>query len=183
MKITGGSARGIPLKVVGNLVRPSTDRVRESLFSTLATFLPEAQVLDLFAGTGALGLEALSRGATAATLVEKNPKGMAALKENAAKSGFEAECSIVNADVRTWLKGRCSHEGFHLIFADPPYAKGGDSWAPELGELILRGNWLSDDGLWVFERASKDNDPVPKGWELIKERVFGDTAIWILEPA
>ncbi len=123
MRIVAGSARGRKLiSPEGMDVRPTTDKVKESLFNIIQFEVPDARVLDLFAGTGQLGLEALSRGAREAVFVDAAGKSLATVKKNVELCGFADRATLVHADAIAWLSRR---EGtFDLVFLDPPYHKG-----------------------------------------------------------
>ena len=123
MRIVAGTARGRKLfSPEGMDVRPTTDKVKESLFNIIQFEVPSARVLDLFAGTGQLGLEALSRGAKEAVFVDASGKSLATVKKNVALCGFDDRAKLVHADALSWLTRR---EGtFDLVFLDPPYHKG-----------------------------------------------------------
>ncbi|WP_417246357.1 16S rRNA (guanine(966)-N(2))-methyltransferase RsmD [Celeribacter sp.] len=186
MRIIAGEFRGLALASVGKgdagaHLRPTTDRVRESLFSVLTAgkygdAVTEARVLDLFAGTGALGLEALSRGAECVTFVDDGRKAQGLIAENIRKCRAETRCSLMRADA-TRLPANPSAP-YDLVFLDPPYAKG-------LGEVAiaaaLAGNWLTPRALVVWE----DSAPItpPDALTLLDTRKYGDTKINFLEPA
>ena len=120
MKISGGDWRGRPLKVpAGDAVRPTQDRVREALFSMLQFELADAAFLDLFAGSGSVGLEALSRGAACATFVEVAPRHVTCLQANIAQLKAESRCQVVRADVYQWL-ATASQSAVDIAYADPP---------------------------------------------------------------
>lgn len=173
MRITGGHARGIPLQIPkrGDL-RPATDALRAAVFSSLARHVAGARVLDLFAGTGAYGLEALSRGALHATWVENHAAATAAIQANlaaVAKSLGAANSSvlghIVKHDVFAWSP--LTGETFDLVFADPPYAL-----LPERGaELLARAaTWLTPgpDSRLVLEAPGSFTPSPPPGWTLLR---------------
>ena len=125
MRILSGSARGRPLKgPKGPGIRPTADRVRETLFNVLGQYLEGGEVLDLFAGTGALALEALSRGAARAVLVDSGREALGLIRENAAALGFAERCEVLPSDALRALE-HLGREGrrFALVFADPPYAQ------------------------------------------------------------
>lgn len=123
MRIIAGKLRGRKLSVpAGRKIRPTGDRMKESMFSALGDNFSGATVLDLFAGSGALGLEALSRGAARATFVEKSRIVIRSLRENARLLGVETDCDIICADVLQFLKKLKEGENFDLVFADPPFA-------------------------------------------------------------
>ena len=138
MRIIAGRFRGRPLQApLGQATRPTADRVREALFSMLASRLGSFEglrVADLYAGSGALGLEAISRGAAHATFVEKDPKAQAAIKANAAKLGITEQVRTVGGSALSLPRS----DGFDLVFADPPYAPGSGSAAPRHGKICAR---------------------------------------------
>ena len=161
VRIIGGRWRGTKLAVPERPgLRPSSDRVRETLFNWLMPALPGARVLDLFAGTGVLGLEALSRGAAQAVLVERDPGLATALRGAVAKLAAPAE--VHAADALAWLGGR--HEAFDLVFLDPPFADG--LWDRALEALVPR---LSPEA-WIYVESPADVVPaVPPAWALHRE--------------
>ncbi|KSV95897.1 MULTISPECIES: 16S rRNA (guanine(966)-N(2))-methyltransferase RsmD [unclassified Sinorhizobium] len=176
MRIVGGEFRGRSLATPkSNDIRPTTDRTRESLFNILSHSYPEAldgtRVLDLFAGTGAVGFEALSRGCRQALFVEQGVEGRGLLQTNIETLGLQGRAKVFRRDA-TSLGGVGTMEPFHLVFADPPYAKG-------LGEKALEsaaaGNWLVPDALVILEERA-DVQPAPTAvFENLDVRVFGDT--------
>ncbi|RDZ29101.1 16S rRNA (guanine(966)-N(2))-methyltransferase RsmD [Lysobacter silvisoli] len=143
VRIIGGRWRGTRLDVPDAPgLRPSADRVRETLFNWLLPALPGARVLDLFAGTGALGLEALSRGAAAATLVERDPALAAALRATAARLPGGEAAQVVQGDALAWLPAQPGG-GYDLAFVDPPFAAGlWDAVWPALLPKLAPGAWL-----------------------------------------
>ena len=174
MRIVGGSARGRTLRAVpGDSTRPTADRVRQSLFDLLGQRMDGLRVLDLYAGTGALALEALSRGALSATLIEKDPKAFAVLERNASELGFVQACSFVRDDVLHALP-RLRGTQFDLVFSDPPYAL--QAGQPVLD--ALRSNDLLAPGARVILEGDK-RSPVPAGLPLQAEKKYGDTRVWV----
>lgn len=179
-RIIAGGARGIRLAVPARGTRPTSDRVRESLFAGLesAGALDGARVLDLYAGSGALGLEALSRGAASVDLVELSRPAAAIARDNIGRverslggSGL-GRVHAVSADA--FLRG--SVATFDLVFLDPPYDLGETDLAATLALLAPR---RTDDGLVVVERSRHSPQPSwPAGIELARERAYGDTVIW-----
>lgn len=122
MRVIAGKAKGTQLKTPdGMLTRPTTDRVKEALFSIIQFELPGAEVLDLFGGTGQLGIEAISRGAKRAVFVDSRREACQLIRENVKKARMEGECQVVQSDYLEYLN-RC-REQFHMIFLDPPYAE------------------------------------------------------------
>lgn len=123
MRIVSGSARGRKLITpVGMDIRPTTDKVKEALFSILQFELQNKRVLDLFAGTGQLGLEALSRGASHVTFTDSSQKAVDLVKKNAAVTGFADHCTVVRTDAFAFLQR--TTETFDIVFLDPPYEQG-----------------------------------------------------------
>lgn len=175
MRIIGGAFRGRRLASVGKgdaaaHLRPTSDRVRESLFNILMgrSAVDGARVLDLFAGTGALGLEAASRGAAAVSFVESGRASLKLLRQNIALCGVEAE--VIARDARRL--GACPGAPFDLVFLDPPYGKG-------LGEAVLKaaraGGWIAPVALVVWEEGGAVTAP---DWLTPEdERRYGDTVI------
>ncbi len=161
MRIIGGRWRGTKLAVPDRPgLRPSSDRVRETLFNWLTPALPGARVLDLFAGTGVLGLEALSRGAARAVLVERDPGLAATLRE--AVTRLSAQAEVHAADALAWIDG--CRNAFDLVFLDPPFADG--LWAKALEGLLPR----LAPGAWVYVESPTDLPPdVPPSWALHRE--------------
>lgn len=176
MRIVGGEFRGRTLSTPkSHDIRPTTDRTRESLFNILSHSYPEAldgaRVLDCFAGTGAVGLEALSRGASAALFVETSVEGRGLLRTNIEALGLQGRARIFRRDA-TSLGPVGTMEPFYLMFADPPYGQG-------LGEKALAaaaaGGWLVDGALVILEERANVEPDVGPAFEPIETREFGDT--------
>ena len=169
LRIIGGMwrSRMLPIADVEGL-RPTTDRVRETLFNWLQPYIPGANILDVFAGSGALGFEALSREADKATLLEKNAKAAKNLSENA-KTLNASNATVRQTDALTWLK-KCD-EAFDVIFLDPPFNKG---LLPNCIGLINENNLIAQNG-WVYIESEADlsNLPIPKHWDLHREKKAG----------
>lgn len=199
-RIISGRLRGLSLTVPPAGTRPTTDRVREALFSAIVSRvdLDGAAVLDLFAGSGALGLEAVSRGADVAWFVEENSRAAACLKTNTARatelvsssssSSSQPPAPSLHVTVRraalpAAVRGPCPVQGgFHLVLADPPYDRSAALDEPVLGAL-LAGGWLAEDALVVWERSKRD--PAvrwPDGYEREFERTYGETAVEMARP-
>ncbi|NOT89299.1 MAG: 16S rRNA (guanine(966)-N(2))-methyltransferase RsmD [Lysobacter sp.] len=154
VRIIGGDWRGTRLPVADREgLRPTADRVRETLFNWLQPVLPGARVLDLFAGTGALGLEAVSRGAREAVLVERDPLLADGLRQLAAKLPGGERVQVVCADALAWL--RTAPGGFDLAFVDPPFA--GDLWGPALAALDSR----MPEEAWLYVESPVGVSPLP----------------------
>ena len=173
MRIITGTARGLPLAVPrGDATRPTSDRVREAIFSSLGARVPDADVLDLFAGTGALGLEAVSRGARSAVFIERAKPALDCLAKNLAKIAPTAQ--VVRGEVLRELT-RLSGP-FQLIFADPPY---GTEIQPILAAIQHR-SLLTPDGLLVWESAKRNALVLPAEWRCCRDAVYGDTRVSFL---
>jgi 16S rRNA (guanine966-N2)-methyltransferase len=174
MRIVAGTARGRPLVAPpGSSTRPTTDRVREAIFNALwARGLPEGvDVADLFAGSGALGVEALSRGATHATFVDRDRAALQAIRRNVETCGFADRATIVAGPVERWLDGLgAAGPRFGLVFCDPPYVFG--AWADLLARLPA--------DLVVVESGGPV--PLPAGWGLAREARYGGTWVGFAEP-
>ena len=155
-------------------IRPTQDRVREAVFSMLQTAIPGARVLDLFAGTGAFGLEAKSRGAGEVTMVEKNPRHADIIRRNLAAMG--ADCTVKVQDAYAYVRNHAG-EGFDVVFADPPYALGKERGYAGLMEELRRSGALKGGGLLVAEMTAVQTAENPPGWELLRDRTYGKTRI------
>ena len=178
MRIIAGLAKGMTLTVPHAGVRPTADRIREAVFSSLGVRVVGACVLDLFAGTGALGLEAASRGAASVTFVERNRESLASLEKNIEafqkNRGIACSLALVRAEVAAQLKNfAVDGETFQLVFADPPY---GNAAQGLLGDASLP-RLLGKDGLFILESAKRDGLTLREPWEKMRESVYGDTRV------
>jgi 16S rRNA (guanine966-N2)-methyltransferase len=179
-RIIAGFAGSIPLAVPKQGTRPTSDRVREAIFSALEArdAVDDARTLDLYAGSGALGLEAVSRGARSATLVDHGKSAVNACRANAAavqKAG-RAEIRIVESKVSGFLSGGGSQ--WDLVFIDPPYELGESELLQNLDDLLPQ---LSEHAVVVVERSARDAEPVwPAGLARDKRKDYGDTTVWWL---
>lgn len=176
MRIVGGEFRGRSLAAPkSDAIRPTTDRTRESLFNILGHSYPDAldgaRVMDLFAGTGAVGLEALSRGCRYGLFVESSVEGRGILWQNIESFGLTGRARMMRRDA-TDLGTVGTLEPFHFVFADPPYAQG-------LGEKALAGahagGWLKPGALAVLEERADITLHIDAAFRYLEERVFGDT--------
>ncbi len=176
-RIISGTARGRRLLVPKHGTRPTSDRVRESLFSSLDHRLGGWQglrVLDLFAGSGALGLEALSRGAAHATLVDSARDAVRLCRENVGKTGLPAD--VVSSDVTRYVT-RPGDSRFDVVFADPPYDLPAKVLESVLINLATNG-WLASDATLILERDAADSQITwPPGFSQVAERRMGDTMV------
>jgi 16S rRNA (guanine966-N2)-methyltransferase len=179
-RIVGGAARGRRLAVPGSGTRPTSERAREALFSALdaKVGMAGARVLDLYAGSGAIGLEALSRGAGAARMVEARAAAIAVIRANAAVVGM-AGAQIVGAPVERHLAGPPPEEPFGIVVADPPYAAPPSEVDAVLRRLCAPG-WLGEGAVVVIERAARDRT-APAWPDCVTERThrrYGEAALW-----
>ena len=183
-RIIAGRAGGQHLRSVpGSATRPTTDRVKESLFARLDAWgmCADARVLDLFAGSGALGLEAASRGAATVTLVERSGSAVRTCRENAALLAAScpgAQITTVHSAVAGYL-GRASSQRWDLVLADPPYPLGNEELARTLAPLAGR---LGPGGVVAVERSARTGEPAwPQGLRRFESSGHGETVIWYLE--
>lgn len=187
MRIISGIAGGTTLLVPKSEVRPTTDRVREALFSILGERVKDAHILDLFAGSGALSLEALSRGARSARMVDAARASCDTIRKNLDKSRLKGG-QIINGDALSYVR-REARTGarYDLIFADPPYCKG-----PADKDFLLElltgdvGKLLKTDGIFVGEAEVgwgilQEDACLPDGWKLLTKREYGKNALLFLQ--
>ena len=177
MRVIAGSAKGTRLGPVPPGVRPVSDRAREGLFSSLAMDIPDANVLDLFAGTGALGIEALSRGADRSVFVDRSYEASAAIYDNLARAHVSERGAVITKDVDAFLAGDPAGAPFDLVLLDPPYELEAQDLARTLQEL--GSGWLSDQG-WtvVLTRGIKSSTLViPIHWTVSRQLRYGDSLV------
>ncbi len=182
MRIVGGTHRGRRLATPDSpRVRPTSDRTREALFNILSHGIDGfeisgARVLDLFAGTGALGLEALSRGAEFCVFIDDHVESRALVRRNLETLNCMGSAKLFRRDA-TNLGDNGQHGTFDLVFADPPYGKG-------LGEQAIAsaraGGWLDEDAVVVLEEMADADIEIPEGFEILDDRKYGDTRILIM---
>ena len=176
MRITAGTAKGRRLKSPPAGTRPMTERMKESVFSALGD-VAGLKVLDLYAGSGSLGLEALSRGAKKATFVEKERDAIVKLEENIKNTSFGRKSEVLWADVPTTLS-RHADARVDLIFLDPPYTVAVPGVRADLEALVM-GGFLSDEGRVVVHRPHKEAKLNPLGLKLVWEREYGQSKILV----
>jgi 16S rRNA (guanine966-N2)-methyltransferase len=181
MRVIAGSAKGIKLQPVpGSGTRPISDRVKESVFNILGNWIVGARVLDLFAGTGSVGIEALSRGAAEVTFVERYPKAMSVIRDNLRRTHLQAGARVVQADVFKYLEGE--PEAFDLVYIAPPQYQ--ELWKATLLALEANPAWLQPDGLAIVQIFPKEYEPLPLvRLELTDERKYGSTLLCFYEPS
>ncbi len=174
MRIIAGTAGGRRLFApAGNHTRPTADRVKEAIFSVLMPYLAQARVLDAFAGSGAMTLEALSRGAGAAVLIDNDRKALSAMKRNIDLCGMTASTRVLAGDVSNILPRLDG--AFDLVFLDPPYNRG---IITKVEPLLERKGLLAAEAIVVLETAAKTQERFAgAAWRLEKESFYGDTAV------
>ena len=180
MRIIAGEMRSRTiLAPKGTDTRPTLDRTRESLFNIIAAWCPDARVLDLYAGSGALALEALSRGAGSAVLCDQSPAACGIIRENIALVRMEDRARLLCCEASQALE-RLVGEQFDLIFLDPPYHKGLIDAALE---GMIRRNQLAEGGLIVAETAQDEGFDLPEGLTFTDERKYGKSRLHFIERA
>ncbi|MGO1802957.1 MAG: 16S rRNA (guanine(966)-N(2))-methyltransferase RsmD [Microbacteriaceae bacterium] len=183
-RIIAGAARGLRIEVPSTGTRPTSDRVRESLFGALesAGAVADVRVLDLYAGSGALGLEALSRGAASLDLVERSRPAAAVVRRNAVvvAKNLTGAPRVHESAVLPFLRRAAGP--WDLVFTDPPYELDDEAMT---ADLIALAPLLSEEAVVVIERARRSTPPDADaaGLEIFREKVYGDTAVWWAQPA
>lgn len=180
VRIIAGAAGGHRLQApAGHLTRPTSDRVREALFSRLEHdgLLDATRVLDLYAGSGALGIEALSRGARSAVLVEQGPATARMIRRNLESTGL-GHGEVVTSRVERLLGRPCAGPAFELVLADPPYVLDEVALGGVLASLVT-GRWLAAHATVVVERSTRTPEPTwPNGLHRYDARSYGETQVW-----
>ena len=184
MRVVGGEFRGRPLAAPrSDAIRPTTDRTREALFNVIAhrygDLLEGGRVLDLFSGTGALGIEALSRGASFALFIEESVEGRGLIRANVEALGLQGRSKLFRRDA-TRLGSVGTMAPFDLLLADPPYGKG---LAEKALASALAGGWLAPNAVCIVEESAEHELASVEGLELVDRRIYGDTATHFLERA
>lgn len=175
MRIVGGEARGRRLRAVpGEKTRPTSDRVRQSLFDLLGQRMDGLAVLDLYAGTGAMALEALSRGAASAVLIESDARACGVIHGNVAGLGYQERCKVLREELPAAL-ARLRGARFDLVFSDPPYAQRS---AQAVVDGLSTNDLLAPAARVVLEMDRREPSPhCPAGLKLVDERRYGDTKV------
>ena len=177
MRIISGTRRGHKLmEFSGDDVRPTTDRVKESVFNLIQSFVPDAVCLDMFAGSGALSFEAVSRGAKKAVLIDKDKRSVDIIKKNAQALGFMDYCDIRNMSCFDYING--IREKFDIVFLDPPYNKG--LIEPVL-TVLSDNDVLNDGGIIVLESDETDFYGEIGKLHIYKQRKYGRTYITVYQ--
>ena len=182
MRVIAGSAGGVRLLVPRRGVRPTMDRVKAAIFSSLGEAIIGARVLDLFAGSGALGIEALSRGAASAVFIENDRQSAEAIEKNLVKTNLQGR--VRDQDVFDFLRQRSNAEKFQIIFADPPYetTKRESSAEKLLNNEALR-QLLEPGGILVLEKSPTDILPQTNLWRVLRQKTYGATEVLFLSTA
>jgi 16S rRNA (guanine966-N2)-methyltransferase len=181
MRVIAGRAGGVPLVSPKNGTRPTMDRVKAAIFSSLGEIVIGARVLDLFAGTGALGIEALSRGADSALFVDEDRQSIAAIEKNLAKTQLAGR--VRQQDVFSFLKNAAAAtEKFQIVFADPPYdkMKSGERFTEKLLANETLPRLLEPDGVFVLEKRPSEELPPTKLWQVRRQKRYGATEVLFL---
>jgi 16S rRNA (guanine966-N2)-methyltransferase len=182
LRVIAGTAKGQKLKTVkGDTTRPTSDRVKESLFNIIAGIIPDSHVLDLYAGTGNLGIEALSRGAKSAVFIDKSRECYHIIMENLLHTKLSDKAKILTGEVANTIKSHSNDLGkFDIIFLDPPYNK---NLIEETLNFIVNSDIIKDDGLIIAESDIDDSIPEEIGkLKLKRNQKYGDTVLsffWI----
>ena len=183
MRVIAGSAGGIHLTVPQRGVRPTMDRVKAAIFSSLADQVIDAPILDLFAGSGGLGIEALSRGAASVLFVEEDRQSIRAIEKNLAKTNLRGR--VRQQDVFEFLRRSSFAEKFRIIFADPPYekTKAGEHFTEELLANAALAQLLEPGGVFVLEKRPAERIPETELWNVIRAKTYGATEVLFLRHA
>ena len=177
VRIISGSKRGLKLAdFEGMDIRPTSDRVKEALFSMIRQYVEGSNVLDLFAGTGSLALEALSRGAKSAVLVDNNKFSGKVINQNINKTRFNERVKFINTDAISFLKA--TQDKFDIIFVDPPYNQ--NIFAKLIDEIISH-DIINNNGIIVYERDELYNHSIGDELRVLKDKKYGRTYITVFE--
>ena len=180
MRVIAGSAGGFHLAVPKSGVRPTMDRVKAAIFSSLGDAIPGEKILDLFAGSGALGIEALSRGAASAVFVEEDRQSIVVIEKNLAKTKLKGR--VRQENVFEFLRRSAGKETFKIIFADPPYekTKSGERFTEKLLANESLPRLLEPDGIFVLEKQPSESLPEMKQWCVLRQKTYGATEVIFL---
>jgi len=183
MRVIAGRAGGVRLISPKNGVRPTMDRVKSAIFSSLGELVIGARVLDLFAGTGALGIEALSRGADSVLFIDEDRQSISAIEKNLSKTQLAGR--VRQQDVFGFLKNAGpAADKFRIVFADPPYdkMKSGERFTENLLANETLPRLLEPDGIFVLEKRPSENIPETNLWKLTRQKAYGATEVVFLSP-
>ncbi len=176
MRVISGTARGRKLlSPQGNDTRPTTDRIKETLFNIISPLVPDSVFLDIFGGSGAIGIEALSRGAELAVFVDNSRKAVNLIRENLKLTNLSEKSLVLEADYKKAMQLLSEqNRKFHVIFMDPPYYK---DFTLEALELTVKYNLLANEGIIVTELGSKEPLPEVSGLKVYRQKNFGTTTM------
>lgn len=175
LRITGGELKGRRIKApVGQDTRPTADKVKEALFAILGGTVKGARAADIFAGSGALGLECLSRGAESCLFVENRRRALGTIRENIAALHLEDRCQVIMADAAKSNRLLLAKGPFNVVLADPPYERG---LVQKLVDSACAPGFLADGGWLVMEHSPRERPSAPQGLELADHRVYGQTEL------
>jgi 16S rRNA (guanine(966)-N(2))-methyltransferase RsmD len=175
MRVIAGKYKGRKLETVkDNSVRPATDRVKGAIFNVLQSRVhwPSSKVLDLYAGSGSVGIEALSRGASNCIFVEKSRSALQYLKSNISSIGADAEANVVYGDVNMFVEG--TRTKFDVVFADPPYAL---EALKEIPNKIFAKDIIAEDGYLIIEHPTRYEFSAGSLWEVVVLKEYGNTSV------
>ena len=178
MRVVSGSRKGTPLKSIpGNLTRPTSDKVKESIFNMIGPYFDGGIAVELFGGSGSLSIESLSRGADEAYIFEKNPKACTVIRENVEKCRFSDQVHILRNDARNAVKALPAGSKIDLLFIDPPYA---ETKFYDLAGVMAQAGMLSDEAIIVCEHDKQLTLPdAYSDYQKIKNPIYGNIAVSI----
>ena len=178
MRITGGKWCRRLVKAPATGMRPTQDRVRAAVFATLGMAMADYRFLDLFAGSGAVGLEAASRGAGHVVMVERDRATVAIMRANVQELDTDHVCHIVQGDVLRFIQAPQGETPFDIIYADPPYEQTGSGGCLErLLDMLSHSPLLTPGGIFIMEQSRREQVKAHGAWELIDDRNYGETAV------
>ena len=176
MRVISGLKRGTNLfSPVTDKTRPTTDRVRENIFNLIRFYLPDANILDLFSGSGAMGIEALSQGGRKCVFVDSDKEAYNIIKKNIEKTKFDDKAEVYKIPFDDYLNK--SDEKFDVIFLDPPYHKG---LIYEAVKLIIKRDLYNKDCIFVLECDCDEEIKIPDGFEILKEKIYGRVKVMLI---
>lgn len=178
MRIITGSAKGKRLETLeGEATRPTSERIKEAIFSSIQFEIEDRRVLDLFAGSGQMGLEALSRGAARATFIDSSREAMEIVKKNARLTGLDGDCHYLVSDWKNYIRKASGREQFDLVFVDPPYAM---KCCAEAADYLAEREVIISGAIVVLESGEEEISPDDErllGYEVIKSTHYGKKTI------
>lgn len=178
MRVVSGSRKGIPLKsLTGNLTRPTSDKVKESIFNMIGPYFAGGIAVELFGGSGSLSIESLSRGADEAYIFEKNPKACSIIRDNVEKCRFTDQVHIIRNDARNAIRALPADIQIDLLFIDPPYA---ETKFYDLADALAQAGMLSEGAIIICEHDKQLTLPEAyQEYQKTKNPIYGNSAISI----